>query len=286
MAQKDLRTYRRRETTRESGYHTCEDTTGGECRIVYSEKHICASKSEVLIFHRDELKLVELFEKGISIIGFGGYIHSQSKAEVKLMITYVYEGTRYEYQEPEKKMLEEGCWSNIGFHVEHTINKEMLVHDVTVTMIINGFAYNSLDFISFNFDVINKDEFLDTSCSVSFYQKTYMHIPYLYYFVSDLPFNTYLVNDIKLLKGRRVVLKSCNRCGRYLPINIDDEMKTLSFSLHCKKRAPCVHSTFRAYTITNIDVLKKDDLCHFAEVIANTNTPLETRLKRNSTYTA
>lgn len=52
MAQKDLRTYRRRITTRESGYHTCEDTTGGECRIVYSEKYICASKSEVLIFRR------------------------------------------------------------------------------------------------------------------------------------------------------------------------------------------------------------------------------------------
>lgn len=48
MAQKDLRTYRRRETTRESGYHTCKDTTGGECRIVYSEKHICTSRSEVL----------------------------------------------------------------------------------------------------------------------------------------------------------------------------------------------------------------------------------------------
>ena len=27
----DLRTYRRRVVTRESGYHTCEETTGGEC---------------------------------------------------------------------------------------------------------------------------------------------------------------------------------------------------------------------------------------------------------------
>jgi len=260
MAQKDLRTYRRRITTRESGYHTCEDTTGGECRIVYSEKYICASKSEVLIFRREELHLVELFEKEISIIAFGGYIRSQNKAEVKFKIAYKYEGVNYEYQEPEKKVLEEGCWSNIGFHVEHTINKEMIAHDVTVTMTVSTLAYSALELISFNLDVVNKDEFLDTSCAVSFYQKTYMHVPYLYYFDSMLSFNTFLVNDIKLTKGRRVVLKSCNRCGRYLPINIDDEMKTLSFSLHCKKRAPCVHSTFRSYTITNIDELKKDDL--------------------------
>src|SRR3712207_1223416 len=37
-------------------------------------------------------------------------------------------------------------------------------------------------------------------------------------------------------------------------------MKTLSFSLHCKKRAPCVHSTFRAYEIQNRDDLLPDDL--------------------------
>ena len=55
-------------------------------------------------------------------------------------------------------------------------------------------------------------------------------------------------------------MKSCNRCGRYLPINIDDEMKTLSYSLHCNKRAPCTHSTFRAYEIQNRNDLEPDDL--------------------------
>ena len=260
MAQKDLRTYRRRGTTRESGYHTCEDTTGGECRIVYSEKHISSSKKESIIFHRDELVLVELFEKGISLIAFGGYIHSQSKSDVKFKMTYQYEGLQYEYQTPDKKVLEEGCWSNIGFDVEQTINRDSRIFDVTVTMEISGFAYNALEFISFDFNVVSKDEFVDTSCAVSFYQKTYMHVPYLYYLNSALPFEEYLVSSTTLTKGRRVVLKSCNRCGRYLPINMDDEMKTLSFSLHCKKRAPCVHSTFRAYTIQNIAELSKDDL--------------------------
>jgi hypothetical protein len=41
-------------------------------------------------------------------------------------------------------------------------------------------------------------------------------------------------------------LKSCNRCGRSLPINVNDERAHLSFSNHCvaAHRRPCTHSGF------------------------------------------
>jgi hypothetical protein len=40
-------------------------------------------------------------------------------------------------------------------------------------------------------------------------------------------------------------LKSCNRCGRFLPVNVQpNERVTLSFSNHCVSRAPCRHSSF------------------------------------------
>lgn len=44
--------------------------------------------------------------------------------------------------------------------------------------------------------------------------------------------------------GHEIVLKSCNRCNRFLPINIHNERVTLSFSNHCVATAPCKHSTF------------------------------------------
>lgn len=46
--------------------------------------------------------------------------------------------------------------------------------------------------------------------------------------------------------GHRIVLKSCNRCGRYLPINETTERDQLSFSNHCvaTHRRPCKHTTF------------------------------------------
>lgn len=45
-------------------------------------------------------------------------------------------------------------------------------------------------------------------------------------------------------EGVLVYVKSCNRCGRFLPININNERLTLSFSNHCIANHPCKHSTF------------------------------------------
>lgn len=155
--------------------------------------------------------------------------------------------------------IDDKTWKNIGFHAEQKVNQKSYVTNVVVKMVIESVKNNFVDFMSFDFDVVSKKEFLDKTCATSFYQKTSMHVPYLYYFRTDLPFQKYLITRCALKEGKRIVLKSCNRCGRYLPINIDDEMKTLSFSLHCKKRAPCKHATFRAYKIENIkDVAKRD----------------------------
>lgn len=260
MQQKDLRTYQRRGVTRESGYHTCEETTGGECIITHASRYVCNDVETVFRFNRWNLNTVELFEKDIAIVAFGGYIHSAKRAVVRFELDYSYEGQGYSFGEGSETTIDENSWKNVGIHAEQRINLDDTIIDATVKMIITCEPGNVLDFICFDFDTISKPEFTDTSCAVSFYQKTYMHIPYLYYLSSEQPFTQYLVGEHEFSLGARVVLKSCNRCGRYLPINIDDEMKTLSYSLHCKKRAPCVHSTFRAYEIQNRAELTDEDL--------------------------
>lgn len=260
MAQKDLRTYHRRGATRESGYHTCNETTGGECLVLHAEQYVCDSDTVTFVFSRSSVDVVELFEKGISILAFGGYIHSSKKATISLDMSFSYEGDGYAFGEDWEQTIEANNWSNIGIHAEQLINKDSHIIDATVKMTISSQRGNILDFFAFDFDVISKDEFQDTSCATSFYQKTSMHVPYLYYLRSDLPIDWYLISGQEFVEGKRIVAKSCNRCGRYLPINIDDELKTLSFSLHCKKRAPCVHSTFRAYKIQNQADLKAKDL--------------------------
>lgn len=87
-------------------------------------------------------------------------------------------------------------------------------------------------------------------------EKTYLYKPDIYY----LPFNEitdYKItssNKYSISEGDSVVFKSCNRCARYLPIDAHDERNSLSFSNHCKTKAPCTHKAFSNYQVES-DIL-------------------------------
>ena len=51
--------------------------------------------------------------------------------------------------------------------------------------------------------------------------------------------------------GCAIVAKSCNRCSRFLPIDIENERNTLAYSNHCVSRAPCEHSAFSRYLVVS-----------------------------------
>ena len=91
MVQHNLRTYSCRGVTRQSGYHTCDETTGGECIIVHAAHYKSQASQETFTFRREQLNLTEVFGKNISIISFGGYIYSENKANVKIELQYIYE---------------------------------------------------------------------------------------------------------------------------------------------------------------------------------------------------
>ena len=263
MAQQDFRTYRRRSVTRESGYHTCAETTGGECILKYTEKIIQPSNKMALSFQRKDLEVVELFDKGICIIAFGGYMFSKNAIDISIDLVCCYEGNTIALSNVCTKKIMANTWENIGCHYELPINKSNHIDFVKVRLTINGLYENEIDFISFDFGIIDKNEFLNTDLATSFYQKTSLHIPYIYYLETQKSITEYMEYPQNISSGFLVVLKSCNRCGRFLPINYFDEKKTLSFSLHCKKKAPCQHSTFRAYKILNYDDFTADELKEF-----------------------
>jgi hypothetical protein len=260
MDSSDLRTYRRRQTTRESGFHTIDGSTGGECKIIHAEKIEQPEDVVVFRFFRQTIDFVELFNKNIGILAFGGYLFSEQDIKIDFSATYTLGSEKFTYEKDYISPIMTGEWNNIGFHKEISLDYGESIDDILIEMKITGTKGNHLEFVCFDFNAITKSEFTDDTLETPFYQKTSMHIPYLYYLDTSLPFKRYLKDELTLEKGRRVILKSCNRCGRHLPINIDNEMNTLSFSLHCKKRAPCVHSTFRAYTIQNVPAPNTSDL--------------------------
>lgn len=252
MEQNILRTYQRRSVTRESGYHTCDETTGGECIITKSSKTMIGSNKEIFLFKKDKIKLSNLFGKKIGMLCFGGYIYINNKISITYRVSYDYNNQHFVSIIENKTVLNEKDWNNVGFHIELPIIGSSTLTNVNIEMIIIGDKSGfEIELVSFDLDSLQKEEFFENTFSESFYQKTNMCIPYLYYLQTELPINTYLKSHQTFTDGQYVVLKSCNRCGRFLPINIFNEMKTLSFSLHCKKMAPCNHSTFCSYSIIN-----------------------------------
>ena len=252
MKQNNLRTYRRRNVTRKSGFHTCDETTGSECIIVNAEKFMSSDNKEVFIFKRDNLQLVNLFKSNLGILCFGGYLFINKKVNICFDIQYDYNNEHYTTLIENKTSIDKNDWNNIGFHIEIPLTGDNILKYVIVKMTIESNEGNfEAEFVSFDFDSLNKKEFTDKTFEKSFHQKTNMCIPYLYYLNTEYSINKYLISDQLFSIGQYVVLKSCNRCGRFLPINIYNEINTLSFSLHCKKLAPCNHSAFRSYTIQN-----------------------------------
>lgn len=260
MSQINLRTYQRRSVTRESGYHTCDETTGGECIVLHADR--CnIIKNETFTFKKEKVQLKKLFNKNYGIFAFGGYIFCEKNISITFDLSYMKNEKLFSDKFDVASPINSNDWNSIGFHKEIELNDGDTLKNVIVNMHVTTTENGYIDLISFDMNAINKEEFEDDKFDVSFHQKTNMHIPHLYYLETELPIRKYLISDQEFTKGQLVVLKSCNRCGRFLPINIKNEIGTLAFSLHCKKLAPCTHSTFRAYEIQN--EVDKNELTNF-----------------------
>lgn len=264
LKQNDFRTYTRRPVTRRSGYKVSGDKSGGECIILSAEKYETSSEKVEFKFYREHLVLEELFESNFGMIAFGGYIYTQYPVELKFKLTYKDSSERiYEVKKTLSKSTKPENWNSFGFHKEFSLDLGEDIYDLKLTLEIKNLTSieNILQFISFDFDIVNFDYYKSSEAFTYFNQKTSMHIPHIYYLRTELPFNSYLIDEDKSLDiGDDVILKGCNRCSRYLPINIHDTLNTLAFSLHCKKKAPCKHSLFDRYTIDNINDLSSENL--------------------------
>lgn len=279
MSVKEFRTYHRRSVTRKSGYHVSGLRTGGECMILPSSKYTTWKKITMLEFYKDSDEFVELFERQIGMFAFGGYIKTSNSAVVICYFSYSQRDSDIENEKMFSKELETGVWNPIGFHKEFALSTESdyEIDEISIKMEINAPVGTVLNFIGFNLGAVNTEYYQSTGDDASeeeknevkkfwtfFHQKTSLCIPHIYYLDSTLPFETYLVdNGEEIEDGIPVILKGCNRCSRYLPVNIENELHTVAFGLHCRKRPPCNHSTFCRYRIDNYDELSSDMIDYY-----------------------
>jgi len=122
--------------------------------------------------------------------------------------------------------------------------------------IISNSSIGKINLFGFNMGSIEHDYFLKEDVKDIFYEKLSIYIPEISYEKFDKSLLIKPMGKIQLSQGEPIIIKSCNRCSRFLPIDVLNERNTLSFSNHCVKKVPCTHNAFSTYAVLNSDYKK------------------------------
>lgn len=247
----EFRSSIRRVVTRRSGFNASGETTGSEVKITNAIRFKAEANKAGFKFERKSVSMVPVFGINHGMLAFATYIFPYAPCTLNIKMGGIYNGKQYGWTT--SKVLEDGKWNRIGLHgLIEIINDIQEINDLTCFLEIN--SPNNIDFniASSELNVVAYDYYLDNKeAGFRFGQKTYATIPETYYFGSEVKLEDILVKTTpgEFSIGESLVLKSCNRCTRYLPINVEEERNKVSFSNHCVKNAPCTHPAFSKYKI-------------------------------------
>ena len=250
----DFRSPQRRSVRQRSGFSVSEETSGGEGKIKRSARLFPNSNQITLQFSEQDVEIPYLFQDPMGIACFGGYIASSDKLNAKIEITsQIHSEVRYASSTIEVDPEE---WVPFGTHLNLSVNsgQEPFTDLEAILKLESESEIEWIDFFGLNLSAVAWEDFVNDieyedglTIHDKFNQRTSLTIPYLYYLNHEVPFFTSPVRGVdEFSEGQYVLLKSCNRCARFLPTEYiqEKERNLTSFGNHCVSRAPCTHSTF------------------------------------------
>jgi hypothetical protein len=239
---------KRRLTRQRSGFSVSGTRTGSECKILPTNRIKVTTKRFELSKKFDDVIFTKLFDEEIGIFGMGGYFKANKQLSVFLEIDLI--NKKSSIKKAQKRIvLAANHWTRIGVDIEHKIvNMTDKFSISTSIMFVNSGGNYGLEFYGLCAGVVkyyaDKPEYKKT-----YFEKTELYKPDIYY-LDNVDFY-YDKTVVKELSPGFLVCKSCNRCARFLPIDLSNEKNALGFSNHCKKKAPCSHTAFSRYLIEN-----------------------------------
>jgi hypothetical protein len=240
-----FKTPKRRETKNITGFKVGGDLTGGECKILKSNQIIINKK--LTQFKVVSLaNAVKVFDLDLAIFTMGGYFYSIDAYIITFEITY--NGNTVHTT----KVVEKGNFIKLGLDFELQFSSINPNDTIKTTITIASEKEITLNYGLFDGNFIDYDYFQKTNVYEQYNNsKKAICFPEQFYSTQNA-----------LLKGSQkgvpFVLKSCNRCQRFLPINHLNERIHLSFTNHCSTKAPCTHSNFSNYRIVETDLTTQE----------------------------
>jgi hypothetical protein len=225
----------RRGTNNITGNKVGGNLSGGECRIV--RMHSLDIKGNRVLNLQYTGVPTNLFQKDIAIFAIGGYFLSDEDLDLKIRITTeegIYEKSFSIKKDTYQKLGLDTQIESINFDEEKVIQ---------ITLEFTSLSIAKIQYSNLGFGFITKDLFEEEYLFKHFYNsKKDICVPEQYYLTQEIVIEGSVVGDI-------ILLKSCNRCQRFLPINHTNERVQLAFSNHCSAKAPCRHGNFSNYQI-------------------------------------
>lgn len=248
----------RRGVNNKTGNKVGGELTGGECRILYS-KQIALTEVVEYVFNLPLENAVELFGDDTAVAAIGGFFISSKQVLVKLEIA---DATGNILAGAKGFIVPSGSepgFIKLGVDYSFSYEKSDPASHLTFKFRFEPSVPCTLAYTGLSYGFVESDFYIDAPAFATEYfnSKRQMQIPEQFYFVDEIELED-SSNSIP------VVLKSCNRCQRFLPINHFNERQHLSFSSHCVKGAPCTHKNFSKYTV-DASVLDKQALVKFID---------------------
>lgn len=227
----------RRTVLNDSGNTVGGDLTGGECVIDYTQS-LRFTSNHTSTFRPAPFAVGKKVFKDRYIYAVGIILSSLSPVEITITIFGANKSSQ-------QSMTVSGGEDFIKFGVEYDFltSRE---HPTLIELTFSAVADTEIIIVRFEHGLVYHERFENEDLKEHYYNsKRAITIPEQFYLSGD-----------EQIKGcvshfSPILLKSCNRCQRFLPINFFSERQQISFSNHCVSQAPCKHSTFSSYKLTN-----------------------------------
>ncbi len=240
---------RRRITRQKSGFSVSGDKKGSTCKIIRSNALVPRDNQIQFVSNVTKIEVPALFKKELGILGVGLYCYPESDCKISVSISW--EGaspSEYVCNLSAKKWQRVGVLKTIEMKTKSKTLKSVKVAVMFETNnMVNVFGYMVAS--------IDKDYFVNNDVYEAFQEKTSLYIPEILFKDPTSYTTKYHISkgSFDIGMNMSLVCKSCNRCARFLPIDITDERNTLAFSNHCVSKAPCKHPSFSQYLVEDGD---------------------------------
>lgn len=245
-----FRSPQRRDTRQRSGHSVSGEGTGSTCKIEETTLLEPVDGKVVLRVNLDRVTVPALFKRGLGVLGAGIYLRPKEKCRSVGKLAWKISGIVSQC-DSKLEQVDGGYWHRNGIIVELPIEgKNCVVEQLSYTLLLE--TDKPVSVYGATIGALGYDYLVENDVYEAYSTKTSLYIPEILYLdPTEYAFSAEILKGKATGEGSPIVCKSCNRCSRYLPIDVENDRNTLSYSNHCVSRAPCTHAAFSRYRIVS-----------------------------------